>query len=57
MIWLNSYDTVVDTFDWNRFEKPIMGALVELRTLTGDGLFTSRSDEKVSASLLELKYR
>ncbi|PVI07266.1 cytochrome P450 [Periconia macrospinosa] len=46
IVMCNSYETVNDTFDWDRFEKPIMGVFVELRSLLGDGLFTSRSDEK-----------
>ena len=51
MVVCSSYETVNDTFDWDRFEKPIMGALLELRSLLGDGLFTARGDEK--ASLVE----
>ncbi|CAI6265607.1 unnamed protein product [Periconia digitata] len=46
LIICSSYETVKDTFDWSRFEKPIMGTLVELRAMVGDGLFTARTDEK-----------
>jgi cytochrome P450/NADPH-cytochrome P450 reductase len=42
----SSYETVNDLCDWSRFEKPVQGALEELRALIGDGLFSSYPGEK-----------
>jgi cytochrome P450 / NADPH-cytochrome P450 reductase len=49
-IVVSSYELVNDLFDWNRFEKPVNGALNEVRTLTGDGLFTARPGEHVGVA-------
>lgn len=43
----SSYDTINDLCDAARFEKPVSGALEEVRALTGDGLFTAYPGEKV----------
>ncbi len=44
---ISSHETISDTCDWDRFEKPIDGTLKQVRALTGDGLFTSYPGEKV----------
>jgi cytochrome P450/NADPH-cytochrome P450 reductase len=46
-IVVSSYDTINDVCDADRFEKPILGNLQQVRALTGDGLFTSYPGEKV----------
>jgi cytochrome P450 len=46
-IVVSSFDTINDCCDAERFEKPIDGALEQVRALTGDGLFTSYPGEKV----------
>lgn len=43
----SSHELVNDLCDANRFEKPIGGALEEVRALTGDGLFTAYPGEHV----------
>ncbi|KAF2470639.1 bifunctional P-450/NADPH-P450 reductase [Lindgomyces ingoldianus] len=45
VIVVSSYELVNDVCDWNRFEKPVNGALKEVRALTGDGLFTAYPGE------------
>jgi cytochrome P450/NADPH-cytochrome P450 reductase len=44
---ISSYDTINDCCDAERFEKPIGGALEQVRALTGYGLFTAYPGEKV----------
>lgn len=46
-IVVSSYDIINDCCDADRFEKPIDGALKQVRALTGDGLFTAYPGEKV----------
>jgi cytochrome P450/NADPH-cytochrome P450 reductase len=49
-IVVSSYDTINDCCDAERFEKPVDGALKQVRALTGDGLFTAYPGEKVIQS-------
>lgn len=44
----SSYETINDLCDATRFEKPVQGALEEVRVLAGDGLFTAYPNEKAS---------
>jgi cytochrome P450/NADPH-cytochrome P450 reductase len=53
-IVVSSYDTINDCCDANRFEKPIGGALEQVRALTGDGLFTAYPGEHVCLCDLSL---
>jgi hypothetical protein len=46
-IVVSSHETIDDCCDASRFEKPIDGSLKQVRTLTGDGLFTAYPGEKV----------
>jgi cytochrome P450 / NADPH-cytochrome P450 reductase len=47
VIVCSSYELVNDLCDASRFEKPIGGALEEVRALTKDGLFTAYPGEHV----------
>ncbi|KAJ4345081.1 hypothetical protein N0V95_005962 [Ascochyta clinopodiicola] len=49
----SSYDTINDLCDASRFEKPIDGALKEVRALTGDGLFTAYPGEKMFGDMMD----
>ncbi|KAJ7579319.1 fatty acid hydroxylase [Mycena floridula] len=42
---VNSYELVNEVSDDKRFKKPIAGALLQVRNLAGDGLFTARQEE------------
>lgn len=53
-IVVSSYDSINDCCDADRFEKPIDGTLKQVRALTGDGLFTAYSGEKVQTSNLKV---
>jgi hypothetical protein len=52
-IVVSSHSTVNDCCDASRFEKPIDGALKQVRALTGDGLFTAYPGEKVCLEQIE----
>lgn len=47
IIMLSSYDLVKDIIDDTTFEKSIGGAIIQLRNLIGDGLFSAHPWEKV----------
>jgi cytochrome P450/NADPH-cytochrome P450 reductase len=46
-IVVSSHNTINDCCDASRFEKSIDGPLIQVRALTGDGLFTAYPGEKV----------